>query len=301
MRLAAEEPRPRSEPLRSRPAAVDFFETSVRPVLVESCLKCHGPRSSRRGCGSTAARQSSRGATRPGGRAGQARREPARPGGGAHPRRTEDAAQGQAPRARRRGAPRGGSRSGHPGATPAGHGGAGRGQGRGRPLGVPPDPPRRSAAGQGPGLGPIAGRRLRAGPARARGARPFAAGRPADPDPPGHDRPPGHPADRRGDRGVRGRPVARRLRPRWSTACSPRPATASGGAGTGSTSPAMPTPRAMSSPRSGSIPFAYTYRDYVIRAFNARPALRPVRASSRSPPTSSTWEATPARWPRWAS
>src|SRR4051794_38274824 len=24
-------------------AAADFFETSVRPVLVESCFKCHGP------------------------------------------------------------------------------------------------------------------------------------------------------------------------------------------------------------------------------------------------------------------
>ncbi len=53
------------------------------------------------------------------------------------------------------------------------------------------------------------------------------------------------------------RPIARRRR-----------TTASAGAATGSTSPAMPTRRATSSTRTGTIPFAYTYRDYVIRSFN---------------------------------
>ncbi len=68
--------------------------------------------------------------------------------------------------------------------------------------------------------------------------------------------------------GLRGRRLARGLRDASSTGCWPRRATASAGAGTGSTWPAMPTPRATSSPRSGAIPYAYTYRDYVIRAFN---------------------------------
>src|SRR4051812_34352582 len=32
-----------ASPSTRDPAAADFFETSVRPVLVESCFKCHGP------------------------------------------------------------------------------------------------------------------------------------------------------------------------------------------------------------------------------------------------------------------
>ena len=49
-------------------------------------------------------------------------------------------------------------------------------------------------------------------------------------------------------------------------------------------------------------PYAYTYRDYVIAAFNADLRLRPVHRRSRSPPTSSHRMATTAgRWPPWAS
>ena len=48
-------------------------------------------------------------------------------------------------------------------------------------------------------------------------------------------------------------------------------------------------------------PFAYTYRDYVIRAFNQDHPVRPVRAASRLPPTSSTWGMTPRPWPPWGS
>ena len=54
----------------------------------------------------------------------------------------------------------------------------------------------------------------------------------------------------------------------WSIACWRRRTTASAGAGTGSTSPAMPTPRAVR----GEDPVratAWKYRDYVIRSFNA--------------------------------
>ena len=78
----------------------------------------------------------------------------------------------------------------------------------------------------------------------------------------------GLPPTRRGGRGVPGR--RRRPTPtrRSSTACWPRPATASAGGATGWTWPATPTRRATSSSRTGAIPFAFTYRDYVIRAFN---------------------------------
>ena len=53
---------------------------------------------------------------------------------------------------------------------------------------------------------------------------------------------------------------------RWSTACSPRPATARSGAGTGSTSSAIAETNGYE--RDGPKPNAWRYRDYVIRAFN---------------------------------
>ena len=89
-----------------------------------------------------------------------------------------------------------------------------------------------------------------------------------DPDPPRHVRPDRPAADARGGRSV----PRRRPRPTptsgWSTACSPRPSTASAGPGTGSTSPATPT--ATATPRKDPVrPYAYKYRDYVIRALNA--------------------------------
>ena len=78
-------------------------------------------------------------------------------------------------------------------------------------------------------------------------------------------------------------------------------ATASAGAATGSTSPATPTPRATSSRKSAAIPYAYTYRDWVIRRAQRGPALRPVPRSSRSPPTAARSARTSGRSPRWAS
>ena len=41
--LATAPPVPAAEESKPDPEAVAFFETSVRPVLVESCLECHGP------------------------------------------------------------------------------------------------------------------------------------------------------------------------------------------------------------------------------------------------------------------
>ena len=64
-----------------RSAAVDFFETSVRPVLVESCSEVPRAREAVVGPAARQPRGHPQGrGQRPGRRAGQARREPARPG-----------------------------------------------------------------------------------------------------------------------------------------------------------------------------------------------------------------------------
>ena len=69
---------------------------------------------------------------------------------------------------------------------------------------------------------------------------------------------------------------------RPSTGSSPTPPTASAGRGSGSTWPATPTRPATAPTRSGTI---WRYRDWVIDAFNAQPAVRPVhdRADRRRP------------------
>ena len=54
----------------------------------------------------------------------------------------------------------------------------------------------------------------------------------------------------------------------WSIGCWPRRITASAGAAIGSTWPAMPIPKDMTS-RTVARPEAFRFRDYVIRAFNA--------------------------------
>ena len=85
------------------PAAVEFFEARVRPILVDQCMKCHGPKKQ-----SSGLRLDSREAVLKGGDSGpavvpaQARREPAHPGRRPYARRIENAASGQAPRRRRR-------------------------------------------------------------------------------------------------------------------------------------------------------------------------------------------------------
>ena len=76
-------------------------------------------------------------------------------------------------------------------------------------------------------------------------------------------------ADAGGSAGV-SRRTNRPMRSRRSwTGCWPRRTTANAGAGIGSTSRVIPTPRAIDRRRESSIyPYAWTYRDYVIRAFN---------------------------------
>ena len=101
-----------------------------------------------------------------------------------------------------------------------------------------------SAAGSQPRLGQKPDRPLRARPARGRGARALARGRPNDLDPPAHSRPDRAAADAGGGRRVPRR-QALGLRSSWSIACSPRRSTASGWRWTGSTAPASPTPTAI--------------------------------------------------------
>ena len=247
----------RTSPARTAQASAErgsaFFEASVRPVLVEQCLKCHGPTKQSGGL-----RLDSRASILEGGDAGpavvarRARQEPAGPGGPA-PGRPQDAAQGEAARPGRRVAGELGQ-DGRPLALRPGP--LGRGQGRRRPeaLVVPAGRRPRPAEGRALRPGGLAGRRLHPREAGGEEARTVAPGRQADPDPPGHLRPDRPAADaRRGRRLPRATSPPRRSR-RSSTACSPRPATASAGAGTGSTSPAMPTPRGTSSPPRSAIP-----------------------------------------------
>ena len=201
----------------SRAGSVEFFEARVRPILAEQCVNCHGPKKQ-----SSGLRLDSREAVLKGGDSGPA----------VVPRRPEESLliqavahrhdelkmppKGKLPDAEvallrqwvALGAPWPAERARH--AVTARVVGCRRRAALGVPAGAdrPAPPPVKNRA-----LGPLADRRLHPGPAGSRGDRPVAAGRQAHADPPRHDRPLGHPADGRGGRRVRGRPVARRLRP----------------------------------------------------------------------------------------
>ena len=113
----------------------------------------------------------------------------------------------------------------------------------------PPDDP------TGWATGPID--RFIAAGQRAHGLHARPAGRQADLDPPGHVRP-DRAAARRRSESRRSSPTSGPMpTSAWSTSCWPRLTTASAGAGTGSTWPAMPTPPAITpttrSPRPTSI------------------------------------------------
>ena len=197
------------------PEASEFFEARVRPILVEKCVGCHGPKKQ-----SSSLRLDSREAILKGGDSGPAA-VPSRPDESlliqAVAHRHEDLKmppKGKLPDAAvalltqwvAMGAPwpsewaSPGSRRRR--ADPAAEHWAFR-------------PVRRAAPP------PVKDRSWIASPVdafilarlEARGIAPSAGGRPADADPPRHVRPLGHAADARGGRGVRGRPGARRLRP----------------------------------------------------------------------------------------
>ena len=88
---------------------------------------------------------------------------------------------------------------------------------------------------------------------------------------------------------------------RSSIACSPRPITASAGAATGSTSPAMPTRRATSSTEERELPLGLRLSRLGRPLPERGPALRPVPHPRRSPPIGSRWRATSGTSPRWGS
>ena len=85
-------------------AAIDFFEKSIRPLIVEKCQSCHGDGESEGRAPVDGPRVAPEGRReRTGRRPERAGREPAHPGG-AVPRRTEDAAEAEAVRGPDRGA-----------------------------------------------------------------------------------------------------------------------------------------------------------------------------------------------------
>ena len=89
---------------------------------------------------------------------------------------------------------------------------------------------------------------------------------------------------------------SRTLMSGWSTACWPLRSTASGGADTGSTSPATPTATATRATATGQT--AYRYRDFVIRALNEdMPFDRFVRLADRGRSSSSRTTPRPSRPP----
>ena len=135
----------------------------------------------------------------------------------------------------------------------------------GEQPGVPPQqshwafiPPRRPAVPEvaEARLGAQPDRPLHPGPARAGRAGSLARGRPGDLAAPAQPRPDRLAPLARGGRRLPGRPIARRATNAPSTGCWPRPISASGGRGPGSTRPATPIPTATTSTpraRSGSI------------------------------------------------
>ena len=97
----------------------------------------------------------------------------------------------------------------------------------------------------------------------------------------------GLPPDAGGSRRIPRRSRARTRSPGSSTDCSPRRITASAGAGTGWTSPTMPTPPATTP--TIPIPEVARYRDYIIDAFNRDKPYRRSSSASNWPATS--WRA----------
>ena len=257
-----------------RLAASDFFETTVRPLLSNRARNATARRSNRRSCAWTAGRRFSRG-DRPDRRSWSGKPdESLLVQAVAHtPRRTEDAAQGQAHRSGSRGAsPLGRDGRAWADSSAAATAAVGQDQGAGRlrsrPLGIPPisqstapDVKNRTWV-RSPVDAFVLARLEQEGitPSPAADRRTLIRRATI--------RPPGHSADGRRDRCVRGRPAPDAF--------------------------ARVVDRLLASPHYGErwgrhwldvaryadtkgyvfteerkYPFAYTYRDYVIQAFNA--------------------------------
>ena len=157
-------------------------------------------------------------------------------------------------------------------------------------LGLPTRAQAAAPRGQEYSVGPLAHRPVHPGEAGAEGAAPRAAGRQAHPAAPRDlrsDRPPAHHRRRSTPSSPTTRPTPL---PASSTACSPRRATASGGAGTGWMSRATRIRRAMSFTKTPHYPIRLQLIGTTsFDAFNQRSALQPVhRAAVRRGPA--------ARW-----
>ena len=256
------------------PAAVDYFEAKVRPILVDHCLKCHGPKKQ-----SSGLRLDSREAVLKGGESGPAvvlekPDESLLIQAIAHTH-----AELKMPPASKLADPtiailRQWVALGAPWSVNSGQSLAGSGDERCRPgssestLGFSTRPLQRSARGEQPAMGLYTRRRLRPRPARGRRLDPVTTGRQTHIDSPGHNGSVGNPPDRR--RGRRVCNVTNHL----------------------THSPQL-VDRLLASPRYGErwgrhwldvaryadtkgyvftqdrrYPYAYTYRDYVINALN---------------------------------
>ncbi len=254
------------------PESIEFFESRVRPILVDKCFKCHGEKKQSNGL-----RLDSREATLKGGDSGPAlvagkpdesllvqavahtHAELKMPPSGKLPEASVAALRQWVAL----GAPWP-TASGTSPASTAKAGPDAAAHWAFRPI-QPVSPP----AVKNRAMRAIRRRRVRPGPARGSRAHPVCPRRETNADPPRDDRPLGHPADRR-RKSTRSRPTDRRTR-----------------------SPAL-VDRLLASPRYGErwgrhwldvaryadtkgyvftqdrrYPYAYTYRDYVIAAFNA--------------------------------
>ncbi len=269
------------------PDQAKYFESRVRPVLVDQCFKCHGP-------------SKQKGGLRLRYRGGRHDRGRHRPGASCRASRTKACSSRRSstaktrPRCRPRRSCRG-SRSQAltewvemgapwPGGETTDAAAPSSASARGPVKITDKDrdhwafqPIKRPAApdGEGVGLGQEPDRRLHPRRAGSEGPEAESSGLEDRADPPRHLRPHRPAADARGGR--RRSSTTRRPTPTRSssTACSPRRDTARSGAGTGSTSSGSPRPTATSA--TAPKPNAWRYprlRDPLVQR---RQAVRPVR------------------------
>ncbi len=171
--------------------------------------------------------------------------------------------------------------------------------GPGQALGLSAAAAPAAAEGAGSALVPDAGRQLHPGPPGTAGNQALAGRRSAHAAAARDVRPDGPAAHGRRSRGLRAGQFAQRVCQGRRSAAGLAASMASAGLGTGSTWPAMPTPRATSSPRTAAIrtptPIAITWCG---RSTKTCPST--ASCSNSWPPTSCRWATTTEPWRRWA-